>query len=463
MAERFLEWTDYLDERRRERSIKKRTAYDDAAKVATVLDEVLERDLGLMRRTRLSRGGRERPWRRHGADIHQTFKFGHALCDISDALTVEAIRGKLPIPIRFRTGQLFEHWSGKREPDSLRTLKGSHSGNRRVVLEHLRAWEADTSLRTRQSVVNLRIQAEILIFVAQTGMNWSQVWKLKIGKFAYQSHSDGYLVRRVFKGRRQGEVAFEIFREYRPFIERYLTWRNTFFTDEEDGFLFPLIGRGSQRRSLSAPCERLSQVRRVCETVEVDFVGPSLLRKVRTNWLARRSGDLDQTAQMSQHTKQVLLRNYLEPDPDVALTEISRYFRESDTLFSPPGPGACAAPEPKSLPDLPLGAPRPDCVSPAGCMFCSHQRDIDNADHVWSLVSYRHLKTIELAVYRLPSNKNAAHPAVIVIERVTEKINMLEQHSKLGTQWVNEAKDRMKEGDFHPMWSGFIELAEALI
>lgn len=463
VADQFLNWSDYLNDRRRAGAIKSKTAYGYAAGVASVLDEVLGLEIGLMRSTRLTKGSRERPWRRHGADSEKTFQFGNTLCDICNALTAQAIRGKLPIVIRFRTGELIEHWSGKRDPETLKTLKGKHSNNKKTVAEHLRAWEADTSLRTRHSVVNLRIQAELLIFIAQTGMNWSQVIKLNVAKFEYQSYSDGYLVRRVFKGRRQGEVAFEIFSEYRPYFERYLAWRCSFFGDDESGLLFPLIGRAKRDRTYGFASNLLRPVRRACESIGVDYVGPTLLRKIRSNWLVRRSGDLDQTAQMGQHTKQVLLRNYLEPDPDVAAVEISNFFSQTDLAIASAGPGACVTSAPAPFSNIPIEAPHPDCINPAGCLFCSHHRDIDSADHIWSLVSYRYLKTLELALYRAPARRNETHPAAAVIDRLTEKIGFFAEDSEIRKQWLEEAKSRVKESDFHPMWNGFIEIAEALV
>ena len=464
VSQRFLEWSDHLDARRRAGAIKARTAYEMAAKVAVVLDELLDREIGLIRQTRLTKHSRGRPWRRHALDVEMTFRLGHALCDIAGALTVDAIRGRLPIPILFRTGQLVKHWSGLIPEESIKALHDiAHKRNKRRVLENRRAREQDTSLRTRHPVVNLRIQAELLIFIAQTGMNLTQVSRLKAGNFSYQSHLDGYKVRRVYKGRRQGEVAFDIYSEYRPFFDRYLAWRKAFFPDDGEGLLFPLVGR-VKVRNLNTPCGEFHQVRKICAAIGVPFITPSLLRKVRVNWLARRSGNLEQTAEMSQHSKQVMLRDYLRPDPDIAAVEITRFYQQSDPAHAAPGPGACSEPQADPLPDIPPQAPRPDCVSPAGCLFCSHQRDIDSVDHAWSLASYRHLKTLELATYRPPEKKDSPiHPASIVIDRLTEKINLFRDGGETRRQWIEDAIDKVKEGDYHPLWSGFIELAEALL
>jgi hypothetical protein len=78
------------------------------------------------------------------------------------------------------------------------------------------------------------------------------------------------------------------------------------------------------------------------------------------------------------------------------------------------------------------------------------------------LITYKHLKTIELATYRAPAIGSVAHPASIVIDRVTEKIKIYND-SDTRKRWVDESIDKVREGDYHPLWSGFIELAEGLI
>lgn len=461
----FLSWSEDLILRTRTGAIKQLTAYGAACVVSGVLDEILDLDQGLIRQTRLRRrvSNRVTP----SVNIEQAFAFGHTLCDVCDALSPETIRGGLPIPIHFRTGQLIEHWSGLVAIEKLK-YRPSHlavSGREESALSARHARQLDTSNNSRKSVINLRIQSEILIFIAQTGMNSAQVRALTVGRFSYQSHSDGYLVRRVYKERKQGEVEFEIYTEYRNFFERYLSWRRAIFPENESDLLFPLISTPkSQRRSLNGICENLKAVRGICKTLGINYVIPRELRKVRVNWLARQSGDLDQTAEMAQHSKEVLLRNYLAPDPQIAAVELTRFFQQQhETSHMAPGPGLCIEPLPSPLPDTPNSAPTPDCISPAGCMFCAHQRDIDSVDHMWSLITYRHLKTMELATYRHSANEIVVHPASTVIDRLSGKIKLFEESNSLRKQWVDTARAKVREGDFHPLWRGFIELMEVLL
>ncbi|MGF6853938.1 hypothetical protein [Paraburkholderia sp. CI3] len=166
------------------------------------------------------------------------------------------------------------------------------------------------------------------------------------------------------------------------------------------------------------------------------------------------------TAEMAQNAKETLLRTYEDPNHQLAAVEISHFHSISDPTIVPPGPGACIDQSPEPLPNAPSGAPRPDCVSPAGCLFCQHQRDLDEENYVWSLASYRYLKSLELSKYRPPNKRQDPHPAALVISRIGAKLDALRSIDSRHAQWVNEALTRIDEGVFHPAWDGFIQLTE---
>lgn len=463
----YINWTDHLLHRQRiVGDISAITIHDHCARIARILDEVLDLRVGLISKTRVRKPKRKRRVLGAQADkqnLEQTFAFGNALLDIIDALSGEAIRGTLPVKIQFRTGQVIEDWSGRRSPEQVLILNieptTPQSRYQRKRVEKKRAvWEADNSFRTRFPLVNLRIQAEILVFIAQTGMNLAQVHTLKMSKFRYQSHIDGYCVYRVYKRRRQGEVAFEIFSEYKAIFERYLAWRNVMFPGDDEGLLFPLIRQGGRAADVSPTFDG---VIKLCKKLGVHYFPPSALRKTRINWLLRLSRDPAMTAEMHAHTQETLIQNYEQPHLQIAMIEISRFHARTDPAIAPPGPGVCIKAVPKTILGASSEAPVPDCASPAGCLFCEHQRDIDSEDHVWSLSSYRHFKSMELASYRLPTKGSAPISAVATIDRVTSKLRHFKESSEVRALWVSEALARIDEGDYHPRWDGFIQLMEA--
>jgi len=459
----FIEWTEHLLSRQRsKRDLKTATIASKATTVSSLLDQALELKVGLYRRTRIPKRYNKKKVLGTQADkvkLSDSFTFGNALLDISNALTSEKIRGSLPVEIRFRTGQVLEEWSGLTPARKVKYLNpgyGSANGRKRVK-EARDRWESDSSWNTRYPLLNLRIQSEMLIFISQTGMNLAQANKLKFSKCTFQSYLDGYQVRRIYKGRRQGEIAFEIFSEYRSVFENYLKWRSEMFPGDEDGLLFP--DSSPQQRSLDrAP--NFYAIKKRCKELGIRYISPRELRKTRINWLTRKSRDPMLTAEMAQHTQETLLRIYDQPHHQSAISEISRFHSLADPAYEPPGPGACVTPTPAPEADSPPKAPPPNCLNPAGCLFCDNHRDIDDADHIWSLASYRHYKSLELMLSRPSFNGKYDNPAFSTIERITEKLKSFEISSEVRALWVSEAINRVEEGDYHPKWDGFIRLIE---
>lgn len=460
----FLSWTDHLAYRARTlKLISRLHAYQCAVAVGKIIEFVLgQAKGGLIKRSRIRRPTNSKT--SIGRDSERqnlaiTFEFGHALLDLSESLSTDAIKGPLPAILQFRNGKIIEEWTKLRPPDSLRTLSAkARPSTIACALAKRAAWDADSSFRTRHPLINLRIEAEMLLFIAQTGMNLEQVHLLNVSKFRFSSHLDGYQVYRVYKGRRHGEVVFEIFSEYRIIFERYLHWRETLFPDNKDGLLFPLI----RKVRIVERVPSFNMVIKVCRNLGISFVCPRKLRKTRINWMLRRSGDPELTAEMHAHSSETLLRSYEQPSLQVAIVELNSFHSKNDPFLAPPGPGNCVRGENESpsATTAPTEAPESDCVSPSGCLFCDHNRDIDSSDHVWSLTSFRHLKSLELARYRPTGRRKLPHPALASIDRINTKLKAFEGSSDVRRLWVGEALQRTEEDYHHPRWDGFIQLME---
>lgn len=455
----YTEWTNHLLWRTRELAeIDSSYALDQAGTIGSIVNEILDLNISVAKKTLLFRTFAGSRRRRKGAkqNLENTFGFGNALFDITKSLTTEAIRSPLPIKITFRDGTVIDEWTRLREPSKVRHLSPDvpDSWTKRWVVEQRQAWSDDTSLRTRRPLANLRMEAELLIFIAQTGMNLAQAHSIKAGHFTYASHLDGYQVRRRYKNRRNGEVEFEIFSEYRPHFEAYLAWRTEMFGGASD-LLFPIESHFRRARDMPP---KFSSVRKRLNLIGLPFVPPRELRKTRVNWIRRRSKDDQMAAEMVQHTLETSLSDYDRPDHQVAVIEISKFHELSRSAIEAPGPVACAGGPAKAIVSSET-APKPDCVSPAGCLFCFEQRDVDSFDHIWSLATFRHLKSLELARYRPSTNDRLVHPAEEAIDVITKKFERFRAHPPRAA-WMIEALQRIEEGDFHPRWHGFVRLME---
>lgn len=465
----YRHWTDYLLHRVRLKTIVAETAHSLACTVSSVLDEVLDRNTGLLETTRIRRpkkgkrasGGIEADKQ----NLAETFAFGHLLLDIINGLSGQAIWGPLPIRIPLRSGLELQEWSGLRASENLVILKPGYkpkSAASNLVAKRLN-YENDRTLRTRYPLVNLRLEAELLVFISQTGMNLAQAHQLKLSQYSYKSTIDGYEIRE-YKARKKGAVLFEIFAEYRPVFENYLAWRKSIFPDSQE--LFPFIRRGGRVLTTPPGLTKLRQY--ICPKTGIKFVPPRQQRHIRINWLLRQSRNSDLTAEQAQHTKETLLRVYEQPSLQVAMTEIIQFWPSIDPALGmkpmlSPAPGVCDG-VPLVMPNMPVESPKPDCRTPAGCLFCAHHRDIDSQDYVWSVACMRYLKTIVLRGFR-PVKKGVADTARhidLTLEVLSAKLKWFHESNEQRKSWVQEALERVEESDFHPHWRYLIESAEGV-
>ena len=269
VVEAYLRWAEHLLQRHRvDGYLTALSLYDIASLTATMLDRVLGRSSTLLYSTRIRKPRGKAKMSSGCADkqsLEDSFAFGHFLTDICESLSYEATTGRLPVLVSLRSGQQQEFWCKSRQSTRRKNLSNPRAI--KTIARNVELRSSDTSIGTRHSVVNLRIEAELLMFIAQTGLNLSQAHKLRMDQFNYTSHLDGYQVR-TYKNRRGGEVLFEVFSSYRDWFERYIEWRNAWFPDDCDGLLFPLVRLGG-RLALEAP--QFTALGRTCAELGVEI------------------------------------------------------------------------------------------------------------------------------------------------------------------------------------------------
>ncbi|HDQ4464496.1 TPA: hypothetical protein P9G65_004907 [Pseudomonas aeruginosa] len=459
---KFIEWTDHLLHRSRiQKDITPRSAYSLASSVGILVEEVLGIE-GLAKRSRVKKGIRKKRVLGSKADkqhLTATFEFGAFLLAITNALTKENIYGSLPVTIHIKDDNKLEEWSGlKPESEVLSTTSArNHPYYLKSLLDRRASWQNDHSWRTRHPLINLRIEAEMLIFIAQTGTNLAQVEKIKRGDFRYTSHNEGYLVKRTYKARAGREVEFEIFSEYRVLFDNYIAWLNVMIPASEDERLFPL--RSPKYPSVKS-LPGFGRVRTRCLATGTKFFGPRELRKTRINWLIRRSRDTLIVAEMAQHAETTLLSIYETPHHQRAALEITKFNNERGRSLTAPGPGSCARTETDQPQSLFEDGLDPNCINPAGCLFCKHHRDINNFDHVWSLTTYQRYQAELLISHKQTEISRSVSPLERTIKRISEKILAFGELGSGHQEWVKESSARVAEGDYHPKWDMFIKLLE---
>jgi hypothetical protein len=465
-AHLFIEWMEWCAQRVASHDMKASSQYRSGVTAGAPLALAIGRtESSLYRAARLERKSRRKALYRtiDKQNLEETFTMGHALLDICVALPETVIRGPLPIRLNFRGGQIFEEWCGYQRQSADELFQAKASGRLRISVQRVeqrRQWENDVSNRYRSSPINTRLDAELLIFIAQTGMNLTQAWKMHMGDFRYESLCDGYGVRR-YKDRRLGEVEFHIYSEYREHFDRYLKWRAVMFADAPSDRLFPYLNRKGEPATHGK--RTFKEIEKRLAVAEVKLVRPQLLRQTRINWMLRRTGDPALTAEMHGHSVEVLHDEYERPHHQRAVAEATRFWRNMDPITASPGPGVCVEATPERIPESHEEAPEPDCQAPDGCLFCVHQRDLDTLDHVWSLTSLRHLKSLEMARDGLWMATPDKHPAHRVMQRITAKLAYYARSTSERAAWVEEVTLRLLEERHHPRWAGWIAMAELTV
>jgi len=397
-------------------------------------------------------------------NLDHTFEYGHVLTKICGALDLATVRGKLPIIIDVGNEKMLTLAGSLMNPemdtDAIKNRQIKHRAE--TARAPLNDGESLFDRHKRSGILNLRIECELLIFIAQTGMNLTQAASLEKESYRWKSNADDLEVFRVYKGRRSGEAIFRCFKSYRDHLENYMAWLDETGFNDHDTRLFPLMSRGMIRAKDAKV--RFSTTKETFKKISLPFIGPQQLRKTRVNWLLRHSRDLDLTAEQMAHDKGVLLRDYEMPHHQSAAAEIIQFHSATDPSFSPPGPGVCIdeGHKPESIAGLPKEAPKPDCVSPEGCLFCTKHRDIMSSEYCWKLASHLHIKSLETALYKA-SKKQEVHPGYRVIDRITQKLEAIASGSQIRAMWVKEAKDSIRSDRYHPYWDGHIRLLEMII
>jgi len=322
-----------------------------------------------------------------------------------------------------------------------KTGKWSITKNRH---EHKSRFPADSINGDVKRIVlaKLRIFAEFMIFLFQTGLNVSQALMLKREPFKYtlQGETDWWV--EPYKARAGRTTPFKIFKAYKGWFKAYLAFCDEHFPD--DDYLFPAIASGS--RTAGATATRT--IRRYFKAHGAPWMPPSEIRTTRVNFLLRISGDPERTAQVHGHGVATMMQHYVRPSQQRSASALTAFWKDGPVSQIESG---CDR-QPQAVIDKPADVVEPDCTHASGCLWCEKHRDIESFDYVWNLTSFKHLKLIEAGQL-----KTGDIPADKSIERCIEKLEAFkEQHD----DWVEEAQLRVDEGDYHSTWKAMLHFLE---
>lgn len=389
-------------------------------------------------------------------NLHGTATFVQTLLETVEQLPVDVIQGPLPVTLRYAAGGEHAIHLG-RQLQPLNSLKLDDSSHYKRAVKFRERRANDISNKARAQLINLRLDAELLIFINQTGSNLTQALQLNGSQFRYQSDGN-YLHLFVWKNRAKHSVELRIHKGYRKRFEDYLKWRSALFPNDPDGLTFPFVYNDGDH-TMQRTSWGFTEARKLMKSIRQPFVHSRQLRKTIANF-TRRKMSRQLAAELLSNKERTFRENYEEVHHQAAIAELVTFWSDTETLVSAVGPGGCqqAAPQPRS--NAPSGAPKPDCENGGGCLFCDKNRDLRSFDHAWNLASLHQLKLAEFNADRTPLSRKKDHPVAVIIERIAAKLDALMALGGEYARWVTEARLRVQEGRYHSFYTTSFDILE---
>lgn len=456
----YLEWAAHT---RARRDLKPSSAYQ----ISVALSRAISPALGIAP-NRIQWKSKIRAPKALGAvgakeSLDETASFVQLMLETAAKLPVEVVRGPLPVMLEYacKDGAVATYQANCGPALGGRIELYKRSARDRIGVRRAQA-STDSSNTKRAQLINLRLEAELLIFISQTSCNVTQALQLTGCKFRYQSDGD-YVVMRPWKERAKHAVELRIHKGYRQHFEIFLKWRDTVFPDNPDGLTFCFVyndGDKAMRRTQWG----FEYVRKLCKAIDRPFVPARQLRATVGNFFKRRSSR-QQAAELLSDEEKTFQQHYEEPNHQRAAAELVSFFDGLESIVADAvGPGGCQKskqePVPQQMHGAPIGAPKPDCEGSAGCLFCPKNRDLRSFDHAWNLASLQHLTLLEFNSDHTGLSLKANHPNLVTVEFIGAKLDAWAARDDDGDAWVAEARLRVKEGLYHPHYTHKFESLE---
>lgn len=373
------------------------------------------------------------------------WRFSRDIEDICTSLTYESMMGTWPIKIQFRDGSKF-FYNGQGRPASEIRKSGELPDS---SFAQLIARDSDTSLERRRSVIQLKAEVEFLRFVDQTGMNDQPARDLLVGSLSFRSHASTYLVK-GFKNRAGHAIEIRIPISYRKELEKWLSIRSRTYTENEL-HLFPID------RTRGARVERIFRyLKRPSFRPQAIRWGQGQKRLHSTQGAHPRD-----VSQFLQNSLPVLFRSYVKGSKQIASEELSKFLNSihgKRRVSQVRTGGSCSRPSnPKIIEIAAEQLPVPDCINPAGCLFCKQYKAVESFDYLYRLISYRRFVRLRMSCTGFPSENRHAQDFPL-IERINDFLDLIAGRSVKLSEDLKCAQALVEAGNLHPTWQGWVDL-----
>ncbi|MBA8735799.1 hypothetical protein [Chromobacterium violaceum] len=331
--------------------------------------------------------------------------------------------------------------------------------------------EANSDLRHPQRLLRAMnaMSAFIGLFIAETGMNPSEVFKLPWSEGLADAIHDPVVERQGFreiKYRAGGRiVAFEIGATFLADLRKFSRLRAYLLGIESCETMFFSLSSVSGWKAVPVKANRT--IYRTIQRFDpsIRLIAPSGWRAAKQDW-AIRNTDPATAARLLQHSESTALRYYSSGSQTTHQLEMGEFFSHVDNILLEkdvvaPGQetsiGLCISPDRPMSVTKGLGV-TPKCGKPEGCLFCDKFRVHADEPDIRKLMSCRYCVSATLGLAESEEeHRNVFGPVIARVDFILGELA-----KKLPSECARIRVEVDDYGELTPYWQAKLEMLQEL-
>lgn len=315
----------------------------------------------------------------------------------------------------------------------------------------------------RMHVGTIAVNAFIILFLAQTGMSWSQFVNLR-WEDDFNVSSSHQLFRTV-KWRAEGkECSFELPVGFMPRFKKFIALRKYLLDEQKSDFLFFKLGERGLGTPVQIKTESLHGIYAIFRRIDphLQMIQSREWRAAKSDWLVRNT-DIATTALVLQNTEKTVLSSYIAGSESTHWEEMSNFLHNmSNVVLSTKNDqerllqgavGQCSSFGNPLTSNNNDSINKPNCIDPEGCLFCDNYRiHVDETD-IRKLLSCRYC--IEKTAHLIGSLEEQHATLQPILARIDSIVAKLKQYNE---PLVTKILSEVEEGELDVYWARKLEM-----
>lgn len=315
----------------------------------------------------------------------------------------------------------------------------------------------------RRHLGMIALNTFILLFLAQTGINWAQLVSIELAsEYEISAKHQAF---RTIKWRAGGKiVSFELPVSFMPRFKKFLDLRKYVLGENFCDSLFFTLGANGNGLPVKIRSSGPNNIHQTLRRIDPDLpaIMPRQWRAAKSDWLIRNT-DPSTTALILQNSEKTVLAHYAAGSETSQLEELSGFFNKlSETVLNSgqiieggtsSAVGYCSsygAPN-KTVEQPPVQL---NCKGPEGCLFCEKFKVHTDEKDTRKLISCRYClrQTAHLAGSHEDFTTTLA-PIFKKIEDILAEISRRDEGLVLRV-----SKEVEEDGELDPYWARKLEM-----